>query len=46
MKRQGALGRLQDLISSKRAAGTDVEIEDIRLLELPEEGDVEQALTP
>jgi hypothetical protein len=32
----------QDLISSKRAAGRDVDIEDVRLLELPEEGDAEQ----
>jgi hypothetical protein len=26
-----------DLISSKRAAGRDVDLEDVRLLELPEE---------
>ncbi len=27
---------LNDLISSKRAAGRDVDLEDVRLLELPE----------
>jgi len=32
----------QDLISSKLAAGRDVDIEDVRLLELPEEGHAEQ----
>ena len=32
----------QDLIASKRAAGRDVDIEDVRLLELPEEMDAEQ----
>lgn len=29
----------RDLIASKRAAGRAVDIEDVRLLELPEEGD-------
>lgn len=28
----------EDLISSKRAAGRDVDLQDVRLLELPEEG--------
>ena len=32
----------QDLIASKRAAGRAVDNEDVRLLELPEEGDTEQ----
>jgi hypothetical protein len=27
----------EDLISSKRAAGRDVDLEDVRLLELPDE---------
>jgi len=31
-----------DLISSKRAAGRDVDMEDVRLLELPEDKDPEQ----
>lgn len=32
----------EDLIASKRAAGRDVDLEDVRLLELPEDGDAEQ----
>ena len=31
---------LDDLISSKRAAGRDVDLEDVRLLELPEDNDI------
>jgi len=31
-----------DLIASKRAAGRDVDLEDVRLLELPEERDAEE----
>jgi hypothetical protein len=31
-----------DLIASKRAAGRDVDLEDVRLLETPESGDVQQ----
>jgi len=32
----------EDLVASKRAAGRDVDLEDVRLLELPESGDAEQ----
>ena len=32
----------QDLIASKRAAGRDVDIEDVRLLDLPESEDAEE----
>ena len=32
----------EDLIASKRAAGRDVDIEDVRLLEIPEDGETEQ----
>jgi len=35
-----------DLIASKRAAGRDVDMEDVRLLELPEEDDAEQLSEP
>ncbi len=35
-----------DLIASKRAAGRDVDMEDVRLLELPEEDDAEQPPEP
>jgi len=31
-----------DLIASKRAAGRDVDLEDVRLLETPDSGDAEQ----
>ena len=31
----------QDLIASKRAAGRVVDLEDVRLLELPQDGDTE-----
>ena len=31
-----------DLVASKRAAGRDVDLEDVRLLELPEDDDAEQ----
>ena len=32
----------EDLIASKRAAGRDVDLEDVRLLEIPEDGDAEK----
>jgi hypothetical protein len=32
----------QDLIASKRASGRNVDLEDVRLLELPDEGNAEQ----
>ena len=32
-----------DLIASKRAAGRSVDLEDVRLLELPEDEDAEQS---
>ena len=31
---------LEDLISSKRAAGKDVDLEDVRLLELPDNSNI------
>ncbi len=31
----------EDLVASKRAAGRDVDLEDVRLLELPKDGDAE-----